>query len=155
MFSFFRRWKSAPRGAIDPQEWLRLQNRYADPAIEHAKTKQAVIVSAVSVLDRLWNGHGGHGWSESCEEDYITPLREHLAHDAMFSDDVQRSIEEKLDEVVAIGRGNLKCIQAAGDSESTLQFVDVDYLVQRSIEWCHLHPIPIPIAEDEEYRGHF
>jgi hypothetical protein len=90
MFSFFQRRKPTPGSADldrshehDP-EWLRLRNQYADPAIELATTKQAVIVSAASVLDRIWNANGGENWSESQEEDYIAPLREHLLDPPSF-----------------------------------------------------------------------
>jgi hypothetical protein len=135
---------------------VRLQNAYADPAIELAKTKQALLVSAASVLDRLWNGNGGLGWSEGCEVDYVAPLRDHLATDEMFSEEQRASIAQKLDQIVAVGRENLQRIKEAGDGETTLRSeVDVTYIVQHTIEWCHRHPDPIPIADEEEYHGHF
>jgi len=156
VFRFLKRSTPAPQPVDSAQEWLRLQNAYADPAIESAKTKQALIVSAASVLDRLWNGNGGLGWSEGCEEDYVAPLREHLASDEMFSEKQRATIVQKLDQIVAVGRENLDRIEEAGEGETTLRSeVDVTYIIQRTIEWCRGHPDPIPIADEEEYRGHF
>lgn len=139
------------------QEWVRLQDAHADPAIELAKTKQAVLVSAASVLDRVWNGNGGLGWIEECEEDYIAPLREHLSTDAIFSEAQRSLIAGALDEIVATGRENRKRLEEAGEKETTLRFPgrSVDLIVQHTIEWCRQHPEPIQIADDEEYHGHF
>jgi hypothetical protein len=156
VFGFFKRLSSKQTSVDYSGEWRRLRDAYADPAIELAKTKQALLVSASSVLDRLWNGNGGLGWDESCEEDYVAPLREHLARDEMFSTDVRAQITRKLDEMVATGRRNLRAIETAGEKETVLEScVDVDYIVQRTVEWCRRHSDPIPIADEEEYRGHF
>lgn len=155
MFRFFKSKKQAPVPADTSAEWLRLRNAYADPAIELAKTKQAVIVSAASVLDRLWNGNGGAGWDESCEEDYIAPLREHLATDAMFASDVRSTIQRTLDEIVAIGRRNFQIDPEDEDAGFEPAGSQVEYIVQRTIEWCRHHPEEIPLGEDDEYRGHY
>jgi hypothetical protein len=157
VFGFFKRLSSKQTSVDYSGEWRRLRDAYADPAIELAKTKQALLVSASSVLDRLWNGNGGLGWDESCEIDYVAPLREHLATDEMFSTDVRAQISRKLDEMVALGGRNLRAIEAAGEEETMLESagVDIDYIVERTVDWCRRHPDPIPIADEEEYRGHF
>jgi hypothetical protein len=155
MFSFFKKSKSAPSHLDYAQEWTRLRNAYADPAIELAKTKQALLVSAASVLDRLWNGNGGLGWDEGCEKDYVAPLREHLAVDDIFSATERDEISAKLDEIVTAGSENLRRIAAAGEDETTLESgVDVDYIVERTVEWCMHYPDPIALSDDEEYHGH-
>lgn len=155
MFGFFKKSKPTPKYFDYVQEWTRLRKAYADPAIELAKTKQALLVSAASVLDRLWNANGGLGWDESCEGDYVAPLREHLATDDMFSASERAEISTKLDEVVAAGRENLRRIAAAEKEEAILEFgVDVDYIVERTIEWCARYPEPINLSDDEEYHGH-
>jgi hypothetical protein len=154
VFRFLKSQKKVSATDDYSNEWLRLRNAYADPAIELAKTKQALIVSAASVLDRLWNGNGGGGWDESCEDDYIAPLREHLATDAMFSDEERLIILRKLDEVVASGSTNLSIDPNDEDAGFEPAGSQVDYIVQRTIEWCRRHPDEIPIAEEDEYRGH-
>ena len=156
MFGFFKNRKTAAQAIDYDREWQRLQTAYADPAIELAKTKQALIVSAASVLDRLWNGNGGLGWDASCEEDYVAPLREQLATDLMFSESERAELVRKLDEVVAAGRENLRRVEEAADEETVLESAgtDVDYIVDRAIEWCIRHPEPIPIVGDDEYVGH-
>lgn len=157
MFDFLKRRKAGVPAVNDATEWLALQNRYADPAIELATTKQAVVVSAVSVLDRLWNGNGGLGWDESCEEDYIAPLREHLVTQDVFSESECEQITDKLDAIVGTGRENAKRTAAAGEDETTLLPVgaEVRYIVERTIEWCRHFSEPIPLHADDEYRGHF
>jgi hypothetical protein len=156
MFEFLKRQRRAAV-ADYATEWLALQNRYADPAIELATTKQGVVVSAASVLDRLWNGNGGLGWDESCEEDYIAPLREHLVTRDVFSERECEQITEKLDAIVATGRENAKRTAAAGEGETTLLPAgqEVRYIVERTVEWCRHFPEPIPLREEDEYRGHF
>src|SRR5438309_8272737 len=110
MFPFFKRQKPSANTAGYAEEWRSLRDDLADPAIELAKTKQALIVSAASVLDRLWNGHGGTGWDESCEADFIAPLREHLITSDVFSADERAVIGQKLDEIVAVGRRNSQAV---------------------------------------------
>lgn len=154
VFRILKSQKKAPVSDDYSNEWRRLRDAYADPAIELARTKQALLVSATSVLDRFWNANGGGGWDESCEEDYIAPLREHLATDPIFSEKVRSTIHRKLDEKVATGRKNL---QINPDEENAvLEPIgsQVDYIVQRTIEWCRRHRDEIPIAEEDEYRGH-
>jgi hypothetical protein len=154
----FRFLKNQQKGQVlqeDGREWRRLRDKYADPAIELAKTKQALIVSAASVLDRLWNANGGGGWGESCEEDYVAPLRAHLASDPMFSDEVRAMILRKLDEIVAIGRKNLQIDPEDEDAGFEGAGSQVDYVVMRTIEWCQRYPDEIQIAEEDDYRGHY
>ncbi|PTY00140.1 hypothetical protein [Opitutus sp. ER46] len=156
MFGFLKRRKAAIPVDYD-SEWLGLQNRYADPAIELATTKKAVVVSAASVLDRLWNGNGGLGWDESCEEDYIAPLREHLVTRDVFSESECEHITDKLDAIVAIGRENAKRTAAVGEGETTLLPAgeEVRYIVEQTVKWCRHSSEPIPLRGDDEYRGHF
>jgi hypothetical protein len=156
----FQLWKRRPSNTTPVDyaaEWRSLQQRYADPAMELATTKQAIVVGAASVLDRLWNGNGGLGWDESCEEDYVAPLREHLVSRDVFSERQCDEISAKLDAIVAIGRKNMERIAAAGDGEATLDSsaVDVDYIVRRVVDWCRHFPTPIPIKSEDEYHGHF
>lgn len=168
MFSFFKRRKPAAGSAApdfegshehDP-EWLRLRNQYADPAIELATTKQAVIVSAASVLDRIWNANGGASWDESREEDYIAPLREHLLDPAVFSAEECAAISERLDRIAAVGRRNSRIEETAAEHEAEDVFfepigTEVNYLVSCAIAWCRHFPEPIALREEDEYRGHF
>lgn len=156
MFDFLKRRKAAV--PVDyATEWLALQNRYANPAIKLATTKQAVVVSAASVLDRLWNGNGGLGWDESREEDYIAPLREHLVTQDVFSECECEQITNKLDAIVATGRENGRRTAEAGEGEATLLPAgeEVRYVVERTVEWCRHFPEPIPLSEEDEYHGHF
>jgi hypothetical protein len=154
VFRFIKRQKGSVTPDAYANEWLRLRNAYADPAIELAKTKQALIVSAASVLDRLWNSNGGGGWNESCEVDYIAPLREHLASDPMFSEGERLEILRSLEEIVEIGRMNLQIDPEAEDAVLEPIGSQVDYIVQKTIEWCRRHPKEVPLAEDDDYYGH-
>ncbi len=157
MSLFFKHRKPSLSAANYADEWRRLRDEYADPAIELAKTKQAVVVSAASVIDRLWNGHGGTSWDESCEEDYVAPLREHLVTTEVFSSDECAVIARKLDDLVTIGRKNLQHTADAEGEETVLDSAgaEVDYLVLRVVDWCRHFPEPIPLADEEEYHGHF
>lgn len=94
------------------------------------------MVSAASVLDRLWNGNGGLGWDKSCEDDYIAPLREHLVTQDVFSKSECERISDKLDAIVATGRENAKRTAAAGEGEATLLAAgeEVRYIVERTVE---------------------
>lgn len=149
---WFKKRQSAPAPGIDfAAEWRALQDKYADPAIELATTKQAIVVSAASVIDRLWNGHGGSGWDESCEDDYIAPLREHLVAREVFSESECERINDDLDTIVAVGRSNLERGKKTLDSCGTA----VDSVVQRAVEWCRHFPEPIRIRPEDEYHGHF
>ena len=156
MFGLFKKRRIAAPSIDYDREWQRLLNAYADPAIELAKTKQALIVSAASVLDRIWNGNGGLGWDESCEEDYVAPLREQLAMDALFSEMERAELLRKLDDLVAVGRENIKRAEEAAGEETAFESAggEVDYIVDRAIEWCVRHPEPIPISDEEPYLGH-
>lgn len=158
MFSFFERRKPESNAVGSTAEWQRLQKAYADPAIELAKTKQAAVVSAASVIDRIWNGHGGGGWDESCETDYVAPLREHLVSREVFGAEECATISQKLDDLVVIGRENLRKEAAAGEDEDVewrSAGAEADYLVARVVEWCRHFPDPVPLGSDEEYHGHF
>ena len=158
MFRFFKRSDNKSGGIDYAQEWMRLRNQYADPMTEHATTLQGLVVSAASVIDRMWNGNGGTGWDESCEEEYIAPLKEHLPSPDVFSSAQCREILAKLDEIAACGRENLKRSADADlrDEETTLLFPGdaPDYVVLRTVEWCLRHPDPIAIKDEEDYHGH-
>ena len=157
MFGFRKRSTLKPAAIDYAAEWRSLEAQLADPAIELAKTKQAVVVSAASVLDRLWNGNGGLGWDESCEDDYLAPLREHLVSRDVFTERECEVINAKLDTIASVGRNNLRRIAAAGDAETVLDSsgVDIDYILKRAVDWCRHFPEPIPVAPDDEYHGHF
>lgn len=155
MFSFFKRRPSASDAIAFEAEWRRLRDRYADPAIELATTRQALVVSAASVLDRIWNANGGAGWSESCEEDYIQPLREHLPSSEVFSPAVCAEIHAKLDTIVVVGRRNLQIPEDKEDATYESDAGAVNYVVRRTVEWCRHFTEPIPLGPEEEYRGHF
>lgn len=154
MFQFFKRRTSPPTATAYAEEWRRLRDRHADPAIELATTKQALIISAASVLDRLWNGHGGLGWDESCEDDYIAPLREHLPSNEVFSAGECDAIIAKLDAIVATGRRNSQ-VPEAEDAVLEGAGAEVDYIVGRVVDWCRHFPQPISLRSEDEYRGHF
>ena len=163
MFSFFKKRRPPAANSADfdrshehDPEWRRLRDQYADPAIELATTRQAVIVSAASVLDRIWNANGGASWGESDEEDYIAPLREHLLDPAVFSAHQRAAISERLDRIVAIGRRNSR-LEESDDEGAVLEpaGTEVNYLVSCAIAWCRHFPDPIPLREEDEYRGHF
>ncbi|MCX6953198.1 MAG: hypothetical protein NTV51_13680 [Verrucomicrobia bacterium] len=157
MLPFFKRKKTGLDAVNYSDEWRRLRNEFADPAIELAKTKQAVVVSAASVLDRIWNGHGGASWGESDEADYIAPLREHLIAAEVFSPDVCELIGQKLDKIVEVGRRNSRAIPRDDGDGIALESAcnEVDYVVLRVVDWCRHLPTPIPLGADEEYHGHF
>ena len=159
MLPFLHRRNSLPGGVDYAQEWIRVQNRYADPMTEHAKTLQELVVSATSVIDRVWNGNGGTGWDESCEEEFIRPLKAHLPDSKVFSAAQCREITSKLEEIVSAGRENLKRIAEAEtrDEETTLCFPSgaPDYIVRRTVDWCAHYPAPISIRDEEEYHGHY
>jgi hypothetical protein len=158
MLRFFRNSKPKPVGVDYPNAWVRLRNQYADPMTEHATTVQALIVSAASVIDRMWNGNGGTGWDESCDEEYIEPLKKYLVNLDVFSEEKCREILEKLEEIVDCGRENLRgeADTDSRDGETTLLFPGnaPAYLVERTVEWCLFYPEPLAIRDDEEYRGH-
>lgn len=159
MFRFFKNSKPAASKEGFGSEWRQLRDRYADPAIELAKTKQALVVSAASVLDRMWNGNGGGGWGASDETDYIAPLREHLATDDFFDPKERALITQKLDAIVEIGRRNMEkeTLTEEEKEDATYEFAgnEVDTIVQATVRWCRRYPDPIPIAGEDEYRGHF
>lgn len=159
MFRFLQRRESQPARVDYAQEWTRLRNRYADPMTEHAKLLQELVVSAASVIDRVWNGNGGTGWDQSSEEEFIQPLKDYLPDSKVFSEAQCREILSKLEEIVAAGRENLKRIADAdeSDEETTLCFPGEapDYIVLRTVDWCIHYPDPISIREEEEYHGHF
>lgn len=157
MLPFFKRKNPGFDATTYASEWRRLRDHFADPAIELAKTKQAVVVSAVSVLDRIWNGNGGGNWGESDEADYIAPLREHLITAEVFSPDVCEMIGQKLDAIAEVGRRNSRAILEVDDEGIVLESAcaEVDYLILRAVDWCRHFPTPIPLGADEEYHGHF
>lgn len=106
------------------------------------------------MLDRLWNGNGGLGWDESCEDDYIAPLREHLPSQEVFSPQECEVIAAKLDAIVATGRRNSQ-VPEGEDSVLEGAGAEVDYIVCRVVEWCRRFPQPIPLRSEDEYPGHF
>jgi len=158
MLRFFRFNKPKVIGVDYANEWVRLRNQYADPMTEHATTVQALIVSAASVIDHMWNGNGGTGWDESCEEEYIEPLRKYLASRDVFSEAQCLEILARLDEIVDCGRENLRRETDAGlrNEENTLLFPGdaPEYLVSRTVDWCMQRPEPLKIQDEEEYHGH-
>ena len=99
----------------------------------------------------------GTGWDESCEADFITPLREHLITSDAFSAKECAVIGKKLDEIVAVGRRNSRVMAEAGDEDTVLESAcaEVDYIILRAVDWGRHFPEPIPIRDDDEYHGHF
>lgn len=139
------------------QEWLGLRNKYADPTIESAKTKQGLIVSAASVLDRIWNGGAGGAEDEGLQNDYLAPLRSVLIDREVFSRSECDLLNKHLDEILAVTRKNALRVAAAGEEETTLLSAaqNVDHVVKCVVVWCRHFPKPIPVGDEEEYHGHF
>jgi hypothetical protein len=144
---------------VDPAlDWSQIWTKYAStiaPLPELATTRQQLIVTCAGVIDKIWNVNGGGGWDESCESDYIQPLRTHLSVDAMFSKADRTEIDRCLDTIASVGRKN--CALEAHDDKDTYFESDcgaAERLISFVVRWCHEHPDPIPLLSDEEYHGH-
>lgn len=122
--SFFSRlFKSHPSPVDASTEWRLLWTKHASaiaPNVELATTKQQLVVTCAGVIDKIWNGNGGGGWDESCENDYLDPLREHLCSDPVFSPEEQSEIRDCLDQIAAIGRNNV-AVEASADEDAQFE----------------------------------
>jgi hypothetical protein len=134
MFGLFKR---RPKQLSD-EEYLRKFHRLIVEveeqfAIGHSQYEQ--FVYAMGVIEKEMNHNGGCNWREKDYIEYLDTIRDVLSAEPTFTADQLGKIRWSLDEIIACGRE----LEEIGES-SRCATEAVDYLVARTVDWCHLHP---------------